>query len=97
MIKKLIAIIALIGIGMVANISTASAHQGWHSWYGNPYKVLKPKQVRHKLRHRGYRAIKFTDRWLPVYKVRACKNGKRFKMRLNRFGNIMWRKRVGWC
>ncbi len=54
-------------------------------------------QIRRQLRNRGYYRINYTDRRLPVYKARACKNGKRFNMRINRNGGIMWRKRIGYC
>lgn len=61
-------------------------------WRGVPLPV-----IRRKLRNRGFYKIRFTDRYLPVYKARACKNGKRFKMRINRWGEVMHRKRIGWC
>ena len=59
--------------------------------------ALRPRGIRRSLRARGYRNIKFIDRHLPVYKVRACRNGKRFKLRLNRWGDINRRVRVGRC
>jgi len=97
MLKKFIAITSLIGFAMIANVSTASAHKGFHYWNLPGKQVLNTHQVRHRLRHRGFHNIYFTDKWLPVYKVKACKHGKRFKLRLNRFGNIKWRKKIGWC
>ncbi len=54
-------------------------------------------RIRNKLRHRGFYKIRFTDRYLPVYKARACKHGKRFKMRINRWGEVMRRRQIGWC
>ena len=54
-------------------------------------------EIRHKLRNRGYYNIRFTDRRLPGYRARACKNGKRFVLWLNRWGRIMDRDRRGWC
>lgn len=59
--------------------------------------ALSPKGVRRSLRDRGYRNIHFTDRHLPVYKVRACRNGKKFRMRLNRWGDVNKRVRIGRC
>jgi len=54
-------------------------------------------RIRNKLRHRGFYKIRFTDRYLPVYKARACKNGKRIKMRINRWGEVTRRRQIGWC
>ena len=59
--------------------------------------ALRPWGIRRSLRARGYRNIVFIDRVLPVYKVRACRNGKRFKLRLNRWGDINRRVRIGYC
>ena len=56
---------------------------------------LRPIGIRRSLKARGYTNIVFIDRRLPVYKVRACRNGKKFGMRLNRWGDIMRRVRIG--
>ena len=58
---------------------------------------LRPRGIRRTLRARGFYNIVFTDRTLPVYRVRACKNGKRFALRLNRWGDIKRRIRIGNC
>ena len=58
---------------------------------------LRPRGIRRSLRNRGFRHIQFVDRSLPVYKVFACKRGKLFKLKVNRWGEIMRRKRKGWC
>lgn len=131
MLKKSIAIVALITAGMMVQAPIASAHKSskYHSHknqvqkhhgkkkYGNKHHNRKARknvrkfkriirrsvygkrlpQIRRQLRNRGYYRINYTDRRLPVYKARACKNGKRFNMRINRWGGIMWRKRIGWC
>ena len=59
--------------------------------------AYQPPRIRRILRNRGYYRINFTDRYLPVYKARACRNGKRFHLRINRWGNIMSRNRIGNC
>ena len=59
--------------------------------------ALSPQGIRRSLRSRGYYDIRFIDRSLPVYRVRACKNGKKFRIRLNRWGEIRNRVRTGWC
>ena len=98
MFKTTLAALAVMGLAMSTNIQTAAAHGpgGYHhhhvAWAGLPI----PK-IRKKLRHRGFYKIRFIDRHLPVYKAKACKNGKRFKLRINRWGEIMRRKRIGWC
>ncbi len=64
----------------------------------NATKVAyRPPVIRQILRDRGYYRIRFTDRQLPVYQANACKNGKRFHLRINRWGDIIRRKRIGWC
>ncbi len=98
MFKRTLALLAIVGMAFTANASTAMAKS-------NSYKTLKVAawggvpifKIRQKLRHRGYRRIQFTDRWLPVYKARACKHGKRYKLNINRWGKVMWRSRIGWC
>ncbi|GJM01836.1 MAG: hypothetical protein DHS20C08_03370 [Rhodomicrobium sp.] len=129
MFRKIIAVAALIGVGVMAQSSIASAHQStkYHSHkknaYEKPYKNKHMKhkykknkkhkyynnygfkkhhgnrigKIRRKLRNRGFYNIRFTDRYLPIYKAVACKRGKRLKLTMNRWGNVMWRKRVGWC
>jgi len=59
--------------------------------------ALRPNGIRRSLRQRGYYNIHFTDRHLPVYKVRACRNGKKFSLRLNRWGDVRRRSRIGRC
>ncbi len=59
--------------------------------------ALSPRGIRRSLRARGYYNIRFIDRVLPVYKVRACRNGRKFRLRLNRWGDIRRRVRIGWC
>ncbi|MCF6198183.1 MAG: hypothetical protein L3J67_02085 [Hyphomicrobiaceae bacterium] len=58
---------------------------------------VRPVDIRRSLKGRGYYNIVFTDRQLPVYRVRACRAGKKYKLRLNRWGDINRRVRIGWC
>ena len=58
---------------------------------------LKPIGIRRMLQARGFYNIVFLDRQLPVYRVRACRNGKNFRIRLNRWGDVMRIVRRGWC
>ena len=57
----------------------------------------RPAEIRRLLRERGFERIIFTDRQLPVYVVRACKGNRRMELRLNRFGEIRDRERIGRC
>ncbi len=61
------------------------------------YVRYRPRRVREILRERGYRKIKFIDRELPVYIVEACKNGRKFRIRLNRWARIRDRESLGSC
>lgn len=99
MFKKIFAIAAVVGLAFTANVSTASAHgnNGYHAHHQGGWNGIPIRKIRNKLRHRGYSRIQFVDRYLPVYKARACKNGRRYKMNINRWGKVMWRTRAGWC
>ena len=102
MFKKFFAMAAIIGVALFAGVSSASAHPGgYNKHYHGPGYGWNPglplHVIRKTLRHRGFHKIRFVDRYLPVYKARVCKHGKRFKLRINRWGGIMSRKRIGWC
>lgn len=102
MFKKIFAIATLVGVALFASVSGASAHQnGYKKHYHGPAygwnKGIPLHVIRKKLRHRGFYKIRFVDRYLPVYKAKVCKRGKRFKLRINRWGEVMARKRIGWC
>ena len=101
----------LVGLGVLAATAVAASSSAFAAGAGAsarahmyvPVKslaktvALSPKGIRRSLRDRGYRNIHFTDRHLPVYKVRACRNGKKFRMRLNRWGDVKKRVRIGRC
>ncbi|MEL7542953.1 MAG: OmpA family protein [Pseudomonadota bacterium] len=53
--------------------------------------------IRDRLRRNGWSAIRFTDRSLPRYVAEACRRGNRFRIELNRRGNIRFRQRIGRC
>lgn len=103
--KKLAIAAALLAVSTLAGAGTASAHpahkHGHYYNHGPHFKMhrvgLRPHTIRRKLRARGYHRIRFTDRHLPVYKARACKNGKRFALHMNRWGWIKDRYRIGRC
>lgn len=102
MFKKIFAMAAVIGVALFASVSSASAHPGGvkKHYHGPGYvwnKGLPLHVIRKSLRHRGFSKIHFVDRYLPVYKAKVCKSGKRFKLRINRWGGIMGRKSIGWC
>lgn len=64
-------------------------------WYGR--SRLTAWAVRNDLKDRGYRRIRITDNQLPRYEFRACRNGKRFIISTNRFGDVRWREKIGYC
>lgn len=107
MFKKFITVAALVGFGIIANSSIASAHQnGYKHKHGYKHKQgyqkvwrggLPMPVIRKRLRNRGFHRIRFTDRRLPVYKAVACKRGKRVALRINRWGKVMNRHRIGRC
>ncbi|MEO0618250.1 MAG: hypothetical protein AAFZ01_03120 [Pseudomonadota bacterium] len=59
--------------------------------------ALSPQQVRNRLRGNGYRDIRFTDRTLPRYVAEACQRGRRFRLVINRRGQVRDRSRIGRC
>lgn len=99
MFKRALAIAAVVGMAFAANTTVASAHGGggYHKHKVAAWGGLHPHQIRRKLRNRGYHNIRFVDRRLPVYKAKACRYNKRYKLNINRWGKVMWRTRIGWC
>lgn len=103
--RMLIGLSVLVAAGVTASSSVLAAGAGAsaRAHMNVPVKslaktvALSPKGVRRHLRARGYTNIHFIDRYLPVYKVRACRNGKKFKMNLNRWGKVRNRVKIGWC
>ncbi len=53
--------------------------------------------VRRVLRDEGYYAIRFTDRQLPRYAADACRDDRRFALRINRFGEVLNATGQGRC
>lgn len=65
---------------------------------GRCQKRLRPDDVAAKLRDEGYNRIRFTDRQLPRYVAEACnRSNRKIELRLNRFGEIQRKRRVGRC
>ena len=58
---------------------------------------LTPRQVRQKLKGRGYSNLSFIDRRLPKYVVSACQKGRRYKLTVNRHGAVIRKKIAGRC
>lgn len=66
--------------------------------YDDDYEYKKsPAQVRHILARRGFNRISFVDRYLPTYKVNACKNGLRYKVAVRYDGSIKNSQKIGYC
>ncbi len=101
----------LVGLGVLAATAVAASSSAFAAGAGASARAhmyvpveslaktvaLSPRGIRRSLRDRGYRNIRFIDRRLPVYKVKACRNGKKFRLRLNRWGDINRRVRIGRC
>ena len=77
--------------------ASARAHMNIHAKSHVKTVAYAPNRIRRKLRARGYYNIRITDRRWRGYRARACKNGRRFVLKLNRFGRIINRDRRGWC
>ena len=98
-----IAIATVTGLLFMANAPQAYAKKTDHHHKGGHHKVHKKQGgvalpiIRQKLKLSGYKQIVYTDRKLPVYKARACKNGKQFSLRLNGWGKVISRARLGKC
>jgi hypothetical protein len=59
-------------------------------------RTLTPQQVRRILRSRGYEDIRFVDRRGDIYRARAERNGRDFRLVVNAFnGRILDRDRIG--
>lgn len=59
--------------------------------------VLKADEVEDILASQGFLDIRFTDRKLPTYVAEACRGGNKFKLTLNRYGEITDRTNIGGC
>lgn len=68
-----------------------------HRWILRNRGGVKAWKVKRRLKNRGFYRIRIVDNLLPIYKFRACRNGKRFKIATNRFGEIRWKDRIGRC
>ena len=64
---------------------------------GRAHRGLPMRVILHSLRDRGYRRLRVRDGQLPGYKIKACKNGRKFMLGVNRWGGIKWRDRIGTC
>lgn len=98
-----IAIATVTGLLFMATAPLAYAKKTDGHFKGGHHKVLKKQGgvalplIRRKLKLSGYKQIIYTDRKLPIYKVRACRNGKQYSLRLNGRGKVLSRARLGKC
>ena len=98
--KKILIGSALAAALAMGAAAPAAAHKSSGYDYGPQYglsKGLPLHVIRKSLRWRDYRRIRVRDGQLPVYKFKACRNGKRFMLFVNRWGKIMHRERRGFC
>ena len=105
-LKSAILAAAVAAFAFTASTDAFAAKKG-KKGYKNSVQHEKTHRVAHKglpmrvilrdLRHRGYRKLRVRDGRLPGYKIKACKNGKRFLLGVNRWGGIKWRERRGHC
>ena len=56
-----------------------------------------PGEVHHQLRHRGYYNINFIVAHPPQYQVNACRDGGRFHLHINFYGDVTERSYIGRC
>ena len=59
--------------------------------------VLDADEVEDTLSSQGFTEIRFTDRKLPTYVAEACRGGNKFKLTVNRYGEITDRTNTGGC
>lgn len=89
-------------LGFVASISDAAAISGVSAPSSTHAPIVKlaayrPERVARILTEQGYRQIEFVDKVLPIYIVTACKNKRKVRLRLNRFGTIRQSRVIGRC
>ena len=58
---------------------------------------LSRSEVQEALETRRYYNISFTNRGPRRYVADACRNGNKFELRMNRYGEIQSRRRTGFC
>lgn len=59
--------------------------------------AVNPGEIAAMLEQRGYSRVKVIDGQLPGYLVQACKDGRRFEVSMNRWGNISDEVLLGDC
>lgn len=98
---------AIAAIAFTASSDAFAAKKKNHHAHNNGFKQEQRHRVKHKglpmrvilrkIRNKGYTRLAVRDGRLPGYKVKACRNGKKFLLGVNRWGGIKWRERTGKC
>ncbi len=86
------------------SIGSGHWHHGYHDPYYDPYYapahygyyVMPRWKVYRKLNRRGFHGFHRTWRKGPYYRLRAYRNGRLFKIKVDaRSGRIVWKRRIG--
>jgi len=92
-------------VSLLASVSTASAANlgltlpTFETQHPNGliHRVHDAGQVVYELRAKGYHQIRVVDPYLPKIQVDACKDGNRWHLHANYYGDITHREWVGPC
>lgn len=92
-----ISLLASVSIASAANLGlTLPAFETQHP-NGLIHRVHDAGQVVYELRAKGYHQIRVVDPYLPKIQVDACKDGNRWHLHANYYGDITHREWVGPC
>jgi len=101
MLKTMLVASAIATAALIGTSATASAAHSSGYWQGphhvKPYFGASRYIVRRKLRRRGFYKIRIRSRAYRGYRVTACRNDRRFRMAVSRWGRIKWRAPAGYC
>ena len=98
MLKTALLASAIATAALFGTSPTASAHstRHWHApHYVTPYFGVSKRIVRRKLQRRGFHRIRIRARNYRGFRVTACRDHRRFRMAVSRWGRIKWRERAG--
>ncbi len=83
------------------NTNILKVHDRYHRHSHNNYDGSRTRksidQVKFKLEKRGYNKISVLDNRSPIYLLKACRDGVKYKLAIRDSGSIKYRNKIGYC
>ncbi len=103
-ILMILIVVALLSSTSLSNANTVNLQKMTQKQYISSYtiKVHSSEEVHDKLHRYGYSRVIYVDRYndydhRPIYKFQACKNRKKYSIKVNWYGEILKRRIIGEC